>query len=537
MTDPGTLEHLVESYLDLRWNMDPVTATAAGIAEYDHRLGVWGVDDIKQYLAALKSIGSALEECDLDGLEDEIDRTAVLGELRFTIDRFEREQPHLRNPAFWVSHMLEGLYLLVALPRTQEQRVRAAEARIREIPAFLDLTRNTLSDCPRVFVETGLQIAEQGFPLLEEIEQALNPDGDSEFRDACTDARKALGEFADYLRDDLLETANGDFAIGEEAFNFRLHFQHALGNTAPELWRYGLALIEEVEADLSALAAEVDRNRSWRDIVDALRAHHPTSDTLVSAYAAQMERARRFVEDRELAAVPVGELEVVATPQFLRPLIPLAAYQPPGPFSEERRGTFYVTPPDRDSDCELEERMLRDHCEHDLASTALHEGYPGHHLQFLTAQAQGRTVRRVLGTPLTIEGWALYCEEMMREEGFYATPEERLFQKMALLWRACRVVLDVGLHTRGMTFEQAVTFLVDRVHFDRVHAEAEVRRYCAEPAYQLCYAVGCRELMSLRDAYAAAHPSTYSLRKFHDAVLQYGALPVSLIRWGMGLDE
>ena len=143
----------------------------------------------------------------------------------------------------------------------------------------------------------------------------------------------------------------------------------------------------------------------------------------------------------------------------------------------------------------------------------------------------------MIGTPLTIEGWALYCEEMMAEEGFYVGPEERLFHKLALLWRAARIVADVGLHTRGMSFEEAVDLLVDRVHFDRAHAEAEVRRYCGAPAYQLCYAVGSRELRALRDAYRAALGSDYSLRRFHEKVLSYGALPVSLIRWGMGLDE
>ncbi len=87
-----------------------------------------------------------------------------------------------------------------------------------------------------------------------------------------------------------------------------------------------------------------------------------------------------------------------------------------------------------------------------------------------------------------------------------------------------------------MRCDEAVTFLIDRMHVERSHVEAEVQRYCAEPAYQLAYAVGRRELLSLRDAYQAAHPS-HSLRDFHDAVLGYGGLPISLIRWGMGLDE
>ena len=133
-------------------------------------------------------------------------------------------------------------------------------------------------------------------------------------------------------------------------------------------------------------------------------------------------------------------------------------------------------------------------------------------------------------TPLTVEGWALYCEEMMAEQGFYATAEERLFQRVHLLWRAVRVLLDVGLHTRGMTVTQAVDFLAARLHVDRANAEAEVRRYCATPTYALSYAVGRRELLQLRQDFGA------SLREFHDAIMPFGGLPVSLIRWGLGLE-
>jgi len=536
-TSPSFSE-LIDSYLDLRWNMDPVAATAAGVRHHDHRLGVFGSEDVKQFVAALKSLSGALEECDVESLDEEIDRTALLDELRFTVHHFEQEQPHVMNPTFWLTHALDGLYFLLALTdRTHAERSDAAAGRVRNLPAFFELATTTLRDCPVVFVETALQVAEQSLPLLDEVERELMPAEDEGFVAACASARMAIVEFSDHMRSDLLENGSGDFAIGEDAFNFRLHFQHALRSTAPELWRYGLSLIQEVETQLDSMAAEIKPGTGWRDLVDRFKADHPASHELVDAYDTHMERARRFVEDHGLVSVPAGTLQVVATPAFLRPLIPFAAYQPPGAFSGVRLGWFYVTPPDALADEELEEQMLRGHCEYDLPSTALHEGYPGHHLQFLTAQALPSPVRKTVGTPLTIEGWALYCEEMMREAGFYTAVEEQLFQKVALLWRACRIVLDVGLHTRGMTFDEAVALLVERVGFDRSQAESEVRRYCAEPTYQLCYAVGFRELMELRAAYEEARGPDYSLRRFHDEVLGYGGLPVSLIRWGMGLDE
>jgi len=250
-----------------------------------------------------------------------------------------------------------------------------------------------------------------------------------------------------------------------------------------------------------------------------------------------MERAKAFVIERNLAQVPGTPLDVVETPAFMRPLIPFAAYDSPGPYATDPRGLFYVTVPDAGLSAAVRERILRDHSRHEIAATSLHEGYPGHHLQIVLAQASESDTRKNVYTPLTVEGWALYCEELMAEQGFYATEEEHFFQRVHLLWRAMRIVLDVGLHTRGLTFETAIDQLVEVVHMDRANAEQEVRRYIATPAYQLCYALGRRELLQLRDAHRDAQGGAFTLRGFHDAVLSYGGLPVTLIRWGMGLGE
>jgi hypothetical protein len=538
LNPPPEFTDVVDSALDLRWNMDPVAATAAGLTQYDDRLGLYGVEDVKQYLAALKSSAGALEWCQTETLQDEIDRTALLGDTRVVIHCLEREQPHVHNPGFWLAHMFEGLYLLLALrDRPRDHRARAAAGRVRAVPAFLARAQATMDACPAVFVRSAIDIAAGGVRLIDQVERELAPDGDAGFAAACAQGCDAVAGFARFLEDDLADGAGGDFAIGEDWFNFRLHYEHALRNTAPELWRYGLALVAEIEASIEQIAREIEPNVSWRDLAERLRADHPSADGLVDAYAKEMERARLFVEEKKLAPVPEGSLEVVATPEFLRPLTPLAAYQPPGPFSSDRTGRFFVTPPDPSADGAVADRLLRDHCTHDIPVTALHEGYPGHHLQFLHTVGQVRPVRKVVGTALSIEGWALYCEEMMGDEGFYTAPEQRLFQKIALLWRAVRIVADVGLHTRGMKFGEAVNLLVDRLQFDRANAEAEVRRYCANPCYQLAYAVGRREFKELREAYRRRAGPDYSLRAFHEQVLSYGGVPISLMRWGMGLNE
>src|SRR5437867_10194066 len=536
----GSFRDIEKAYFDLRWHLDPVAATQAGVKTYDDRYGRYSPAALAPHLAALKSLASALEETTVGGLEDEIDRTALLNEIRVVVHRFERERPQAKSPAFWLNHLLGGLHFLLGRgDRSDEERARALIGRLEDVPRLLDDARAALAEPVRVFVETALRINAGGLLVVRGI-AAASPDappgpGDA-LREAVEQAAEAMTAF-DRDLERWLETASEEFALGEDDFNFHLHYEHALRDTAPELWRYGLHLKEEVEADLGRRAARLEGGKRWQDVADRLRADHPPAAGLVEAYAREMVRARDFVAERGLAPIPDAPLDVVPTPAFMRPVIPFAAYDSPGAYSSDRTGWFYVTLPDPALPASAQERILRDHCRYEVGVTALHEGYPGHHLQLVHAQQQPSDTRKIVWTPLTVEGWALYCEDMMGEEGFYRSEEEQFFQRVHLLWRAARILLDVGLHTRGMTFEQGVEYLTTHLRVDRANAEAEVRRYCAEPAQPLCYAVGRREILELRKDFRAARGKAFTLRGFHDALLRYGGLPVTLIRWGLGLNE
>jgi hypothetical protein len=536
----GTFTGIEQSYRDLRWNLDPVAATQAGVTTYDDRYGRYSPAALAPHLAALKASAAALEEATVASLDQEIDRTALLNDIRVTLRRYERERPQAKNPGFWLSHLLAGLhFLMLRRDRTPTLRAGAVLRRLEDVPPFLDDGRAALVEPVRVFVDTALRVIEGGIELVREVGAQVAgevPDQADQLRAAADGAVAALASF----RHDLerwLDAGSDHFAIGEDDFNFRLHYEHALRDTAPELWRYGHHLKEEIEADLAVRARRLDAGGGWHAVVDRLRADHPAAGALVETYAREMARARDFVAMRALAPIPDAPLEVVPTPAFMRPIIPFAAYDSPGPYSTDRTGWFYVTVPDDRLPASEQERILRDHCRFEVPATALHEGYPGHHLHLVHAQQQSSHVRKYVWTPLTVEGWALYCEDMMGEEGFYSSEEELLFQRVHMLWRAERILLDVGLHTRGMTFEHAVDQLAGQLHLDRANAEAEVRRYCAEPAYPLCYAVGRRELLQLREDYRAAQGTAFTLPRFHQALLGYGGLPVALIRWGLGLNE
>ena len=537
----ASVDDLCRSYLDLKYHFDPAAASSAGLVSHDSRLGRFDAAAVREHLSALQAVAGAVEGLESDDLQAEIDRTALLGEIRSSIFRMEHEQPHVRNPAWWLSHAFQALYAIVARRNgVVSDRGPAALERIRAIPAFLDAARDTLDEPPSVFVDTALGMLGGGGELVVQLAGALDPgppEARAELQQATGSALEALKRFGTALRDEIEPAADPHaFAVGEDQFGRRLHHEHALTAGAPELWRYGLHLQEETEAELAALARSMG-GRPWRELVEELRGDAPESDALLPVYRAELDRAHAFVAERDLVSVPGDPVDVVPTPGFLVALVPFAAYEPPPIFLSEQTGRFYVTRPDPSAPAEIAARQRRGHCRHAIPAMVAHEAYPGHHLQLVTAQNLASAVRRHIWTPVMVEGWALYCEQLMDESGYYADDEARLFRLVNLLWRAIRIVLDVGLHTRGMSPAEAVNYMVEHLPIERASAEAEVRRYCAYPTYQLCYAVGRRELLRLRDAYRERAGASFRPKVFHDELLAYGGLPVTLARWGMELGE
>src|SRR3989441_6214870 len=166
----GPLQEIERSYFDLRWHLDPVAATQAGVTAHDDRFGRYGPAALAPHLAALKSIAAALEQASAPALEDEIDRTALLNEIRVMLRRFERERPQAKNPAFWLSHLLGGLHFLLGRrDRTAEEKAAALAGRLEDLPRFLDDARSALVEPIRVFVETALRINQGGAALIREV--------------------------------------------------------------------------------------------------------------------------------------------------------------------------------------------------------------------------------------------------------------------------------------------------------------------------------------------------------------------------------
>jgi len=239
-----------------------------------------------------------------------------------------------------------------------------------------------------------------------------------------------------------------------------------------------------------------------------------------------MARARQFLIDRRLVTVPENErVEVLATPAYLRRVMPFAAYFTPAPFDRHPVGTYIVTP-SVDDDPEA----MREHYRASISNTSIHEAYPGHHLQLAVAIRHPSLTRIVTDAPEFVEGWGMYSEQMMREEGFDDGPPFRLALATDSIWRACRIILDIRMHRGELSIEEATDFLVEHTRIERSNALAEVRRYTSTPTYPLSYLLGKVLILGLREDERRRRGRAFSLHEFHDTLLRNGSLPISFHR-------
>jgi uncharacterized protein (DUF885 family) len=370
-------------------------------------------------------------------------------------------------------------------------------------------------------------------PEVERVGGALG----EEVLAASKQAAAALEAFGTFV-DDLEQRARGNFATGREYFDFLLRQHHLVDYDADTLYQWGEQLASTYEAELERVAKQIDRDRSWPEIIEEIKLDGPTADQLVAAYDKEMRLARQAVLDYDVATIPEGETcDVDWLPEFLRPIAPIAIFNSTPLFDAEDRSIWLVTAIDQSWPAERQAAQLRDHNWVFLRTIAMHETYPGHHLQPVHAKRQLSDVLRGSRFTLFSEGWGLYTEEMFWDVGFLAEPKLRLWQLKHALWRAVRLVVDTGIHTRGMSFDDAVDQLVTRVKLERPSAVGEITRYTTAPGQPSSYMLGKDQMVQLREACRAREGSSFSLRRYHDRLLSYGSIPMRIIRDDMLSDH
>ena len=333
-------------------------------------------------------------------------------------------------------------------------------------------------------------------------------------------ATKTLEEAKAWL-EELLQTAQDDWVLGPEKFNRSLKLRR-ISLTSDEILKIGEKYLKEFKQDIATLTEKISPGSSPEEVLEKLKDdHHESFDEVLDAYRNGVEKARQWVIDNDFATVLDGELRVVETPGFLKPIIPTAALAMPGLFDETKFGEYMVTRPDDDKD-------LRRLYTANIPRTCIHEAYPGHFLQGVGI-SNAPSPRRMHHELTLIEGWAFYCEQATIDMGFNDTLESRFAQTMSLIWRAARIIIDVKLSRGEMSFDEAVQMLMDEVGMDEGHARTEVSRYTMTPAYPLSYLLGKHLIMEARRELEEEFGDKFNLKLFHDTIINAGSIPVSFI--------
>ena len=522
----------------------PSLATVSGDHRFDDRLADYSKSGLTRQQQMLESGLATLDSMDVADwtIDEKIDHTLLVHLAKQQLRGLTTMRIHRRDPGIYVNEATQGVFLLIMRDFAPiGDRLRNAAARMRAIPRIFEEAKANLeiTEIPRVWAELAAEQAASApglfAVLLPRLAQEEAPDLVDEVTAAGNQAAGAATQFIEFLNREVLPRAAGDFAVGEALFNSILRGDHLVDYDVREMLAEGWRQFESTERQMTEIASQIDPEKTVHEIIEEAKGDHPTAEGLLDAYRDAMNAARKFIIDHDVVTVPENEsMQVIETPTFLRPILPYAAYMPAGIFEESQDGTFIVTPVDPDASPEEKEQKLKGHAYVKLPITALHEAYPGHHLQISLANRTATLPRR-LGTFLSTlfaEGWAFYCEELMETLGFISKPVQRLARLKDQRWRAARIILDGSLHTGAMTVDEGIAFLEERCQLEHTNAVAEVRRYTQTPTQPQSYLMGKLELIKLIDDYRAACP-TASLREIHDAILACGSLPPKLLRMAL----
>ncbi len=521
---------MIETYFKKGLELSPIWASDLGFEEYDGVMPEGGKADIladeeleKDFLNDIKSFN----DNDLSA-EERIDKKVLEYSLR--LSRFNHEKIALwqryARSADVCGHALYSLVSKDSVPA--EKRIANLMKILKQIPLYLENSKELLEKPVWIWIEMAIDSCRRMKGFIDFIENfgqntLKNADKLKELKLDCINVKNAFKAYEHWLYD-MQPHAVKDFAMSEDDYNELLK-KRLIPYSASEILAIGENYVKEITEKMNILSAQIDPSLSAKELTAKIKKGKQLKfSEILHECKRIMQEAKDFVIDNDFADIPEEELLVVEeTPIFMRHLIPFAAYSPPGKFEEIQKGIYMMTP------SELDANTLMDFSIEDLISTSVHEGYPGHHLQFACANLNTSLARIYSHATEFVEGWAHYCEDATADAGFYNLPEANLIKLSDMLWRAWRIIIDVKLSTGKMTFEEAVNHLVEDAGLEYIGALAEVKRYTYTPAYQLSYLLGKHMILELKERLKRKYPETWSLKGFHNTMLYAGSLPITIM--------
>ena len=533
----GRFEALAHGYADGYFAFRPSAATYEGDHRFDDSLENWTPEAVRGEEARIRKGLDELDGIDPKRLDPEtrIDFDLLSSRMRADLFNWTEIRPWETDPGQYnYGFMLEAMIARdFASPET---RLRLLTTRLRQVGRQLANARTNLKNPPAIFTGLAAEDFEGTIDYLQhDVPLAFASVRDSaalaDFRSAQAEVVQETKDHVRWLRTTLLPASHGDYILGEARYAKKLRYEEMIDLPIDTLLAVGERELARLTARYQAAAHRIDASVPVDSIVARMRSDHPPADSLLAYANGLLEGARSFCISSHFIAIPSEvRCRVRPTPSF-EASRSFASFDGPGPLETKATDAYYnITLPDKSWPRARVEQHLQGFSRWTLPSVSVHEVYPGHYVHFLYAKRAPSYVRKITGCGSMAEGWGLYTEEGLLDQG-YGNGDPRIeFGVMRwALTRACRLQVGIRMHTRGMTMEQGVQYFMDHAGLERANAEREAGRAAFDPTYCV-YTLGAMELRKLRDDLAREQGKSFDLARFHETILSEGALPVALLR-------
>ena len=540
-----------DEYLDqVYFHYAPTNGTLAGYHQYDTQFENFSRKSIDAEITALKVFEKRVEAIHSDpaalDLTTRGDREMVLGNIRSTLLTLETIRPWEKNADNYSSTCANGAFTLMERKfASPDDRLRSLIAREKRMPALLADARVNLKNPPRIYTEIAIEqlpgivsFFEHDVPLA--FADVTDPALNAEFAKTNAAVIVELNNYLGWLKTELLPKSNGDFRIGADTFSKKLQFDEMVDLPLDKLLEIAWTDLKKNQAHFNQVAKELEPDKDPRAVLEELGENHPAPDHLLDAFRATFDGLVSFIRAHHIVTIPSDVRPILEeTPPFMRATT-FASMDTPGPFEAHATEAYFnVTLPDKSMTPAQVEGYMHSFNVGTVISTAIHEAYPGHYIQFLWLPQAPSRVRKLLGANTDVEGWAHYCEQMMLDEG-YGQPGAgakdereakflRLGQLQDALLRNARFIAGIEMHTGKMSFDESIAFFQKEGYQSKETATVEAKRGAGDPTY-LYYTLGKLEIMKLREDVKKKQGAAFSLEQFHNDFLRQGFPPIKIVR-------
>ena len=547
--EDAKLEAFFRRYLDEYFQQQPSDATGLGDHRFDAKL-----EDISPESRAKWTERTRRALTDLPGHFDyarlsragQVDYEIFKHELEKSLWLNENTRPFEEDPRTYTNYINGSVYVLLTqstLPK--ETNLTHAIARMRQIPRLVASAKQTLTHPPRSVLETALVQNHGSIVFFEK--EIFELAGETPQKDALKKVAEevvaCLKDYQEFLEKVVRPRANGPWRLGKEKFAKKLELELDAGLTADQVLAAAEADFIRLERELYLTARQLwgryyplaplppdntaGHRATIRLVSKAVEKEHGRPEDLIRDARATVERIRRFIRDHKILRLPDPDrCQVIEMPEFKRGNS--TAYMDAAPPLDAAAQSFYaVSPPPKDWDAARVQSMLEEYNRHMLQVLTIHEAYPGHYVQLEYANRNPSLIRQVLGSGVYIEGWAVYCEQMMLDQGYGdGDLALRLMQLKFQLRTVINSILDHKMHCSEMTDEEALSLLVDQGYQSEGEARLKIIRAKQSSCQLSTYYVGRTAMCRLRESIQTEMGDKFDLARYHEAVLDLGSVPV-----------